>query len=113
MLVADSIVALRGRLSARDDGVTMHAYGVKPIDAGARDESGTLTLSLAEQRATEALTRELRETLERHPGESEVRLQLSTPNALRVFELPVTVRVTPELYGELKALLGPRCLADA
>lgn len=110
LLKPDSIVALRGKLNARDDGITMHAYGVKPIDAAVQDDAQSLTLSLAEQRATEELVGELREALRRHPGESEVRLQLLTPTAVRVFELPTTVRVTPDLFGELKALLGPRCL---
>ncbi|XPP25444.1 MAG: DNA polymerase III subunit alpha [Leucobacter sp.] len=110
LLKPDSIVALRGKLNARDDGITMHAYGVKPIDAAVQEDAQSLTLSLAEQRATEELVGELREALRRHPGESEVRLQLLTPTAVRVFELPTTVRVTPDLFGELKALLGPRCL---
>lgn len=113
LLQADTVVAIRGRLSVRDDGVTMHAYSVKPVDIGSRADAGTLTLNLDEQRATEALVSQLREALERHPGESEVRLQLTTPRALRMFELPVTVRVAPELFGELKALLGPHCLVEA
>lgn len=113
LLKPDAIVSLRGKLNARDDGITMHAYGVKPIDAVVQDDAEALTLSLSEQRATERLVEELRDALRRHPGESEVRLQLMTPTAVRVFELPMTVRVTADLYGELKALLGPRCLVDA
>jgi DNA polymerase-3 subunit alpha len=31
----------------------------------------------------------------------------STP---KVFEVPHPVRVTADLYGELKGLLGPQCL---
>ena len=91
----------------------MHAYQVSAVDTGTRDDSRPLTLRLLEQHATESVVNELRETLERHPGMSEVQLQLSTPTALRIFELPLSVQVTAELYGELKALLGPRCLADA
>jgi len=112
-LKPDSIVALRGKLNARDDGVTLHAYSVKPIEAVANDDGArTLMLALAEQRATEELMLDLREALGRHPGESEVRLQLTTPTSLRIFELPSRVRATPDLFGELKALLGPRCLVD-
>ena len=29
-----------------------------------------------------------------------------------LFELPQQVRVSTDLYGELKGLLGPRCLVD-
>jgi len=113
MLVADSIVALRGKLNVRDDGVTLHAYGVRPIETVSVDDGAQLlTLAVPEQQATEDVMLELKRTLSRHPGESEVRLQLSTDRSLRVFELPSRVRVTPDLFGELKALLGPRCLAE-
>ena len=113
LLQADAIVALRGRLNARDDGMSMHAYSVKVIDATPQDDTAPLTLTLAERRATEPLLEELRATLERHPGASEVRLRLATATTVRVFELPFPVRVSADLYGELKGLLGPRCLSDS
>ncbi len=110
MLVADSIVALRGKINVRDDGVSMHAYGVKPIDTGVQDEGAMLPLTISETRATPELMEKLRGVFERHPGASEVRLNLLTSTSVRVFELPMTVRVTADLFGELKGLLGPRCL---
>ncbi|MGD9606126.1 MAG: DNA polymerase III subunit alpha [Leucobacter sp.] len=113
LLKPDSIVALRGKLNARDDGMSMHAYGVKPIDASVQEDADSLTISLADTRATEELVDRLKETLLRHRGDSEVRLNLLTSGGVRVFELPQKVRVTPDLYGDLKGLLGPRCLVDA
>ncbi len=110
LLQPDSIVALRGKLNSRDDGMSMHAYGVKPIDAAVQDDASTLELTLTESRATEPLMEELKSTLQRHPGESEVRLSLITPNAVRVFELREQVRITSDLFGELKGMLGPKCL---
>ena len=112
LLQPDSIVALRGKLNARDDGLTMHAYGVKSVDASVREDVQSLSISLADTRATEAVLAELLETLERHRGESEIRLNLATSASVRVFELPQKVRVSSELFGELKGLLGPRCLMD-
>lgn len=112
LLQADTIVALRGKINVRDDGVSMHAYGVKAIDTGAQDEVTTLPLTISETRATTDLMEELRRVFDRHPGTSEVRLNLLTSTGVRVFELPMTVRVTADLYGELKGLLGPRCLID-
>ena len=112
MLQPDSIVALRGKLNARDDGMSMHAYGVRGIDASVQDEAGTLALTLTEARATEPLMEELQSTLKRHPGDSEIRLNLITPHAVRVFELRERVRISSDLFGELKGLLGPRCLMD-
>lgn len=110
MLQPDSVVALRGKLNARDDGMSMHAYGVKPIDVSAQEDASTLTLTFSDARATEKLMDELKDTLLRHRGESEVRINLMTSTAIRVFELPQQVRITADLFGELKGLLGPRCL---
>jgi DNA polymerase-3 subunit alpha len=112
LLKEDSIVALRGKLNSRDDGVSMHAYSVKLLDGTTRDEQSDLAITISETRATPELMRELRDVFSRHPGASEVRLNLLTPTAARVFELPVRVGVTSDLYGELKGLLGPRCLVD-
>ena len=113
MLKDDAIVALRGKLNARDDGITMHAYSVKAIESVVQDDAESLTISVPDSRATVDIVQQLREMLLRHRGESEVRLNLLTADGIRVFELPQKVRVTPDLYGDLKGLLGPRCLADA
>src|SRR5690606_27373754 len=82
LLQADSIVALRGKMNSRDDGMSMHAYGVRPIDVGSQDDVAMLELTLSEARATEPLMEELRSTLKRHPGESEVHLNLITPHSV-------------------------------
>ncbi|MGO3146921.1 MAG: DNA polymerase III subunit alpha [Leucobacter sp.] len=110
LLQPDSIVALRGKLNSRDDGMSMHAYGVRGIDVGVQDESETISITLSDSRATEQVLSDLRDTLDRHRGQSEIRLNLATQNVVRVFELPQRVRVSSELFGELKGLLGPRCL---
>ena len=112
LLQPDTIVALRGKLNARDDGMSMHAYGVRAIDVAVRDEAHPVTITMNDSHATEAVLEELLETFERHRGDSEIRLNLATPHVVRVFELPQRVRVTSELFGELKAILGPRCLVD-
>jgi DNA polymerase-3 subunit alpha len=40
-----------------------------------------------------------------------VRLKLVKGDSARVFEIPYPVTVSADLYGELKTLLGPGCLA--
>ncbi|MBC9926913.1 DNA polymerase III subunit alpha [Leucobacter sp. cx-169] len=112
LLVADSIVALRGKINARDDGLSMHAYGVMPIDVGTQEIGAPLMISVVDHRATERLMGELKDTLRRHRGENEVRLRLHTSQGVRIFELPFPVRISADLYGELKGLLGPKCLSD-
>ena len=112
MLVADSIVSLRGKINARDDGMSMHAYGASALETGQQEVGAPLSITVPDHRATEKLMGELKESLKRHPGQNEVRIRLHTSTVVRVFELPDRVRVSPDLFGELKGLLGPRCLNE-
>jgi len=36
--------------------------------------------------------------------------KLHSGSVAKVFEIPHRVRITADLYGELKGLLGPQCL---
>ncbi|MBD3940747.1 DNA polymerase III subunit alpha [Microbacterium sp. NEAU-LLC] len=110
MLVADSILVVRGRVSRRDDGMNLHAQSAFSPDLGAMDESSGLVLLMPERRASEAVIGELLQTLQRHAGDTEVSLKLHSGSVAKVFEVPHPVRITPDLYGELKGLLGPQCL---
>jgi DNA polymerase-3 subunit alpha len=109
-LVNDSIVVVRGRVSMRDDGMNIHAFSLFAPDLGQSIESGPLVLSLPDQRATTDVVTSLGDVLSRHAGSSEVRLRLVRGQTARVFEVPYPVAITPDLYGELKSLLGPQCL---
>ncbi len=110
MLTADSILVVRGRVSRRDDGMNLHAQSAFSPDLGAMDESSGLVLLMPERRASEAVIGELLQTLQRHAGDTEVSLKLHSGSVAKVFEVPHPVRITPDLYGELKGLLGPQCL---
>lgn len=110
MLQADSILVVRGRVSRRDDGMNLHAQSAFSPDLGAVEESSALVLVVPEQRATESVISDLADCLRRHRGETEVTLRLHKGGTAKVFEVPLPVRVTADLYGELKGLLGPQCL---
>jgi DNA polymerase-3 subunit alpha len=110
MLKADSILVVRGRISRRDDGLNLHAVSAMTPDLGATDASGPLVLVLPERRASQATIEELLQTLKRHGGDTEVTMKLHVGSVAKVFEVPHPVRVTADLYGELKGLLGPQCL---
>ncbi|MEL4318599.1 DNA polymerase III subunit alpha [Leifsonia sp. YIM 134122] len=110
-LVGDSIVVVRGRVSLRDDGMNLHAYSIFSPDLGQGDMDGApVVISVPESRATTDIMQSLGDVLIRHSGETEVRLKLVKGSTARVFEVPYPVRVTADLYGELKSLLGPNCL---
>ncbi len=109
-LLNDSIVVVRGRVSVRDDGMNLHAVSMFTPDVGPSLGAGPIVISLPEQRATTDTIEALGDVLIRHAGDNEVRLRLLKDESARVFELPFPVRVSADLYGELKTLLGPNCL---
>ena len=107
----DQLIALKGRVNQRDDGVNLQAMSMyKPDIKTSQNENNNLTLVLPEVRATSATVNELSEILMRHEGKAEVQLMLTRGNTTRVFELPQKVSVSADLFGELKSLLGPSCL---
>ncbi|WP_110589329.1 DNA polymerase III subunit alpha [Microbacterium suaedae] len=110
ILTQDSILVVRGRVSRRDDGLNLHAQAAFAPDIAQADASGPITLLMPEQRATERVVGDLAEVLHRHAGDTEVHLKMHRGRAAKVFEVPIPVRVSAELFGDLKALLGPQCL---
>ncbi|MGV8880613.1 MAG: DNA polymerase III subunit alpha [Rhodoglobus sp.] len=106
----DAIVVVRGRVSVRDDGMNLHAVSMFIPDVGPSLGSGPLVISVQEHRATTDVISSLGDVLIRHEGDNEVRLKLVKGDTARIFELPYSVRVSADLYGELKTLLGPSCL---
>jgi DNA polymerase-3 subunit alpha len=111
-LTNDAIVVVRGRVSLRDDGMNLHAFSLFQPDLGqAAGASGPLQISLAEFKATTDTVQALNDVLIRHSGDTEVRLRLVKNDNVRIFEVPFGVNVTADLFGELKSLLGPNCLA--
>ena len=110
VLQPDSVLSVRGRVSRRDDGLNLHAVSASQPDFGAYDTAGPLTLVVPEQRATESIVTELADMLRRHSGSTEVTLRLFGGSTAKVFEVPLPVTVSADLFGELKGLLGPGCL---
>ena len=90
--------------------MNLHAVSAFVPDLGAVDATGPLVLLVPEHRATETVVTELAQVLTRHRGDTEVTLRLHKGGMAKVFEVPLPVTVTADLYGELKGLLGPQCL---
>src|SRR5690606_25549224 len=109
-LQQDAILAVRGRVSRRDDGLNLHAQSAFAPDIGSFDTAGPLSLLVAEQRATERVMTDLADVLRRHAGDTEVLLRVHRGSAAKVFEVPMPVKVSADLFGDLKSLLGPACL---
>ncbi len=111
VLAQDAVVVVRGRLRRRDEGVQLQAVELSVPDlSGAQDAPVTLTLST--HRCTPPVVEGLKSILTNHPGLTEVRLRLTSPDRVKVLRLEDGFRVTPSpaLFGDLKALLGSGCL---
>ncbi|WAC66151.1 DNA polymerase III subunit alpha [Agrococcus sp. SL85] len=110
-LVADQVVVVKGRVRTRDDAFTLHANMIDTPDVQPVDETRPLELRIPERRASMQAMRDLRSLLERHSGPTDVRLALERPEVERVFALPQQVKVSSDLFGEIKSLLGPASIA--
>ena len=108
----DAIVVVKGRVDRREDVAKLIAsdLSVPDLSEGPR---GPVVVSLPAARCTPPVVERLKEVLATHPGTTEVQLQLVNGDrrtALRVAD-GFRVAATPALMGDLKALLGPTCLA--
>ena len=112
-LVEDAVVVVRGRVRWRDDQMQLMALEMSLPDVSAADDA-PVTLSLPVNRCTPPVVQRLKEVLATHPGVTEVHLRLISPGRSTMMRLEDGLRVqrSPALFGDLKALLGPSCLAS-
>ena len=111
VLATDTVVKVKGRVKVDDDSVSLNASELTLPDIS-EAPSGPVVISLPAARCTPAVLDQLREVLSAHPGMTEVQVRLLKPQGTLVARLP-RHRVTPSqpLMADLKALLGPSCLA--
>ncbi|RBO96696.1 DNA polymerase III subunit alpha [Nocardia puris] len=111
MLVEDAVVLVSVRVSVREDRWSLLGEHVTVPDLAGT--GGPLVVTVPVAACTPATVRGLRETLERHAGTCEVRIQFVGRKGPQLLGLDPRFRVTPSpaLMGELKALFGPSCLA--
>ncbi len=113
VLATDTVVRVRGRVKSDDDSVSVNASELTLPDISDAP-SGPVVISLPAMRCTPPVVQQLREVLSSHPGMTEVRLRLLSSGRTTVMRLDHGLRVTPSqpLMADLKALLGPSCLAS-
>ena len=112
LLNEDAIVTVKGRLSRSKDQPELHGQEISIPDLS-DGPSGPVVISMPSTRCTPPVVEQLKDVLATHPGVTEVQLRLLTKTSTTVLRLDDRLRVTakPELYADLKALLGPACLA--
>jgi DNA polymerase-3 subunit alpha len=112
LLNEDAIVTVKGRLSRSKDQPELHGQEVSVPDLS-DGPSGPVVITLASTRCTPPVVEQLKDVLRAHPGVAEVHLRLKTRTSTKVMRLDDRLRVSPSgpLFADLKALLGPGCLA--
>ncbi|MGD7787868.1 DNA polymerase III subunit alpha [Propionibacteriaceae bacterium Y1700] len=112
-LATDTVVRVRGRMSSKDDAIEMHGQELSLPDV-TEGPSGPVVISLPAVRCTPPVVEQLKAVLTSHPGATEVRLRLDSDGKQTLMRLHDQLRVTPSppLMADLKALLGPSCLAS-
>jgi DNA polymerase III subunit alpha len=114
VLAPDTVVRVRGRVRAEEDSVSISASELTLPDVSDRAD-GPVVISLPAVRCTPPVVQRLSEVLRAHPGGTEVRLKLIKQEKTILLKLDDGLRVTPSspLMADLKALLGPSCLASS
>ncbi|UNZ19805.1 DNA polymerase III subunit alpha [Streptomyces sp. 891-h] len=111
-LVEDAIVFVKGRLDKREDVPRLVAMELQVPDLSEASASAPVTITIPSLKVTPPLVEKLGDVLTQHRGTSEVRVRLEGARKTTVLRLD-RHRVTPDpaLFGDLKELLGPSCLA--
>ena len=112
VLQQDTIAVVRGKLNRRDDQVSIYAQDLTLPDVS-EGPRGPVVVTMETARATGARVEELKGVLANHPGTTEVHLRLVKPGRTVELRLDGALRVNASeaLFGDLKVLLGPRCLS--
>jgi DNA polymerase-3 subunit alpha len=113
VLATDVVVKVKGRVKRDEDAVSLSAQELTLPDI-TDAPSGPVVISLPALRCTPPVVQQLRQVLAAHPGMTEVRLRLQSSGKTTVMKLDSQLKVTPSqpLMADLKALLGPSCLAS-
>ena len=111
MLAQDTVCAVKGRVSSRDDSISIFAQEltIPDIKEGPR---GPVVLTLPLGQVNQARAERLKEILREHPGATEVHVKLTQPGRSVLMSLDDTLRVnaTSALFGDLKAQFGASVL---
>ncbi|MFF8812094.1 DNA polymerase III subunit alpha [Streptomyces pactum] len=111
-LVEDAVVFVKGRLDKREDVPRLVAMELMIPDLSEASANAPVTITIPTVKVTPPLVEKLGEVLTHHRGSTEVRIKLQGARKTTVLRLD-RHRVTPDpaLFGDLKVLLGPSCLA--
>lgn len=108
----DVIVLVKGRVDRREETPKFILMEMNLPDLQ-QERKGPLVITLPLARCTPPVVERMKEVLRSHPGTTDVHLRLesATENTLLTIDEGLKVSATASLSADLKALLGPNCLA--
>ncbi|MFE7802999.1 DNA polymerase III subunit alpha [Nocardia sp. NPDC057440] len=113
-VVEDAVVLVKARVSVRDDRISLIANDLAVPDLSSIGVAKPLAVILPTRLCTPDKVSALKRVLTSHPGTADVHLRLvGARDKTTLLKLDDSLRVSPSsaLMGDLKALLGPGCLA--
>lgn len=113
-VVEDAVVLVKARVSVRDDRISLIANDLAVPDLSSIGVAKPLAVVMPTRLCTPDKIGELKRILSRHPGTADVHVRhVGARESTSVWKLDDSLRVSPSsaLMGDLKALLGPGCLA--
>ncbi|MEU7145477.1 DNA polymerase III subunit alpha [Nocardia sp. NPDC046473] len=113
-VVEDAVVLVKARVSVRDDRISLIANDLAVPDLSSIGVAKPLAVVMSTRMCTPDKIGEFKRILSRHPGTADVHVRhVGAREKTTLLKLDDSLRVTPSsaLMGDLKALLGPGCLA--
>ena len=111
-LQADQVVSVRGRVVRRDEEITLHAQRIEWVETS-NEILGPVVIKVTEAEMTRSNLEELERILRVHKGTEEVHIAMQDADGTRMFALDQRVKITVDLFGELKQLFGAGCIQSA
>ncbi|MGY4102170.1 DNA polymerase III subunit alpha [Nocardia sp. R16R-3T] len=114
-VVEDAVVLVKARVSVRDDRISLIANDLVVPDLSSIGVAKPLAVVMPTRLCTPDKIGELKRILSRHPGTADVHVRhVGARDNTSLWKLDDSLRVSPSsaLMGDLKALLGPGCLAS-
>jgi DNA polymerase-3 subunit alpha len=109
LFMEDAALIIEGEAQVKEKGLSILAEKVVPLERAEEEWTAHLQLTLSTEPSQKETPLKIREILERYPGTCKVFAILPIPEKSEVhIELPDSLRVNvcPELFRELRALLG-------
>jgi DNA polymerase-3 subunit alpha len=112
-ITEDAVVLVKARVSVRDDRISLIANDLAVPDLSMVGVAKPVAVSITTRMCTADKISALKRVLSTHPGTSDVHVKLVSHSKTHTLKVADSLRVTPSsaLMGDLKALLGPSCLA--